>query len=167
MDRARFLQIVREGLDSIHEGRLFDTERGYQGALVAQLETRLAQSSIWPGNPLVEQEYQKTIERHGLTLRPDIIVHLPFDRGGIPNRQEGNYAVIQLKLRGRLKKALNDYCKLALMCSVLHYSVGVFINIDSDATFFSDYEGEARVKLYAFAVRLRNGSVAIEESGIV
>jgi len=106
LERERFLKTVREGLSSIREGRLFDTERGYQGALIAQLEARLSQFPIWPGNPLVEQEYQKTIERHGLTLRPDIIVHLPFDRGGIPNRQEGNYAVIQLKLRGRLKEAL-------------------------------------------------------------
>src|SRR5271165_6144313 len=48
--------------------------------------------------------------------------------------------------RLRLKSALNDYCKLALMCSVLHYSIGIFINIDSDATYFSDYEGEARAK---------------------
>lgn len=167
MERARFIEMLKNMLRSIEEPRFFDTERGYQGALLAELQQQLAMHPIWPGEPVVEQEYQKRAGEYGLRLRPDIIVHIPFDRRTLQNRRQGNYAVLQLKLRGNLGDALNDYCKLALMCTVLNYGLGVFINIDSESTYFDDYKGDARDKLYAFAVQLRDRHVSIYESGDV
>ena len=114
MERARFIEVVREALLSVKEQRLFDTERGYQGALLTALQQRLVEHPIWPGAPVVEQEYQKRAREHGLRLRPDIIVHIPFERGGMPDRRHNNFAVLLLKLRGGMREALSDYRKLAL-----------------------------------------------------
>lgn len=111
----------------------------------------------------MEQEYQKRAEDHGLTIRPDIIIHVPFNRGRFPDRTKGNYAVIQLKRRGGIKKALNDYCNLALMCEILDYGIGVFINVDSEIPHLKDYEGHAKEKLYGFAVQLQDGRVVLHE----
>lgn len=165
MEKLKFLQVLREAMFFLKEPRLFETERGYQGALLAALQAALAGNPIWPGEPLVEQEYQKRARDHGLIIRPDIIIHIPFDRGQFSDRTQGNYAVIQLKRRGGIKKALNDYCKLAFMCAVLDYYIGVFINIDSDAPHLEDYEGHAKEKLYGFAVQLQDGRVVLKEQG--
>jgi hypothetical protein len=73
----RFLSLLQDALKSIHEPRFFETERGFQGELLVQLAKRLREAAF-PGDPVVEQEYQKTIPSHGIKIRPDIIIHVPF-----------------------------------------------------------------------------------------
>lgn len=53
------------------------------------------------------------------------------------------------------------------MCAVLKYGLGIFVNVGSAATYLDKYQGEAREKLYAFAVELQDGRPAIHESGSV
>ena len=161
MNRRLFLSFLRETLHSISEPRLFRSERGYQGALLAGLQARLAKHSIWPGDPIVEQEYQKRARDHNLTIRPDLIIHIPYERGSLSSRMHGNYAVIELKRRATREEALEDFKKLGQMCTFLDYPVGVFINIDSDKTYFAEYEGEARERLHALAVELSDGVVVL------
>ena len=161
MKRRQFLSFLREALYSISEPRLFRSERGYQGALLSELQARLTKRFLWPGNPIVEQEYQKRARDHGLTIRPDVIIHIPYERGRVSRRTHGNYAVIELKRRASREDALEDFHKLSQMCLLLDYPIGVFINIDSDKTYFADYVGEARERLHALAVELNDGVVVL------
>ena len=64
----------------ITEPRFFATERGFQGELLAELRARLHEA-YFPGDPVVEQEYQKRMREHDIRIRPDLIVHIPFERG--------------------------------------------------------------------------------------
>jgi hypothetical protein len=84
---------VTESLAAITAPRFFQTERGYQGALLTQLDRRLR----LPDHAIIEQEYQKQAGLHGLTIRPDIIIHEPFDPGRHAGRTEGNLAAVELK----------------------------------------------------------------------
>lgn len=99
MNKEQFLPLFMEALATIREPRFYDTERGYQGEVLAELRSRLVGAGL-PGDPVVEQEYQKTIPQHGLTIRPDIIIHIPFDRGVTGSRREGNFVAVELKRRG-------------------------------------------------------------------
>ncbi len=159
--RRKFLVVLRQALSSISEPRLFRSERGYQGALLSELQARLTKRSLWPGNPIVEQEYQKRAREHGITVRPDLIMHIPYERGQVRSRTHGNYAVVELKRRASREEALEDFRKLSQTCIVLDYPIGVFINIDSDKTYFSEYEGAARERLCAIAVELKDGVVVL------
>ncbi len=62
---------------------------------MAQLTRRLQ----LPDYAIVEQEYQKQADLHGMTIRPDIIIHDPFNPTRHHVRTEGNLAVVELKLR--------------------------------------------------------------------
>ena len=56
-------------MSQIREPRLYKTERGYQGELYAELRARPAQAGF-AGDPIIEQEYQKRIDAHGIKIRP-------------------------------------------------------------------------------------------------
>lgn len=99
---------------------------------------------------------------HRLSLRPDIIVHIPFQRG-TRSRREGNFAVFELKLRAQLKDAQKDFEKLSRICSVLGYPLGIFINIDSEETYF-DFNESFQYSIYVFAIQLSGERVLIRES---
>jgi hypothetical protein len=71
----QFLTIFQEAVAAIKEPRLFSTERGYQGALIHELKNRIANAEF-PGDPVVEQEYQKTLLHDGINIRPDLIIHI-------------------------------------------------------------------------------------------
>lgn len=86
-----FLTLFQEALAAIRESRPYATERGYQGALIGDLQKRLDGAAL-PGDPIIEQEYQKTLPHHGITVRPDLIIHIPFERGATRRRNEGNSA---------------------------------------------------------------------------
>jgi hypothetical protein len=159
----QFLATLRDALASITESRVYESERGYQGQLLIEISSRLKNLPVWPGAPFVEQEYQKNADVHGLRIRPDIIIHQPFDRGNVRSRKEGNYVVFELKLRATEKEALHDFGKLSDMCTVLEYQLGVFINIDATNTYLAQYNGPMRDRLRAFAVRLNNGTVELHE----
>lgn len=75
-------------LTSIKQPRFNETERGFQGEFLALLRETLPEVGL-PGDAIVEQEYQKRIREHGITLRSDISVHIPAPVGG--NRRRNNF----------------------------------------------------------------------------
>src|SRR5947209_1684992 len=103
----QFLTVFKEGVARIKEVRLFNTERGYQGALVHELKRGIAKAEF-PGDPIVEQEYQKTLPNRGINIRPDLIIHIPFERGVTLHRDEGNFAAVEIKLRSTAAQADKD-----------------------------------------------------------
>lgn len=145
-----------EALASIREPRYFESERGYQGALIAQLEHRLGGLGL-PDSPIVEQEYQKTLPRHGTTIRPDLIVHVPFERGRATTRQEGNFVAIELKLDATTNKADEDFESLRLMAKYLRYPATVFMNIGARRTYADRCPPEIASHTACFAVHLEGG----------
>ena len=62
------LTIVRESLLAVSCPRYYETERGFQGALLAELNSRLP--SLQLADAIVEQEYQKRMPEHGIRIRP-------------------------------------------------------------------------------------------------
>lgn len=159
MTRAEVLASIRDALQSITAPRLFETERGYQGALLGQLERRLQ----LPERVIVEQEYQKQAGRHGVTIRPDIIIHEPFDPERFGDRTQGNVAVIELKLRSTAAEAADDFKSLGLMLDVLRYPIGVFINIGAERTWAELLPEALRGRVACFAVHLQDTTVTIVE----
>jgi hypothetical protein len=150
---------VRDALAAITAPRLFQTERGYQGALLGQLQARLR----LPDHTIVEQEYQKQAGQHGLTIRPDIVVHEPFDPERHGARTEGNVAVVELKLRATAAEALADFQSLRSMLEVLRYPLGVFVNVASAVTHADLVPQDVRGRIVCFAVALVDGAAQIVE----
>lgn len=161
---CEILNIFRDSLQAITDPHYFRDERGFQGQLLTQLHNRMQIRQIFPGEPIVQQEYQKTLEQHGITIRPDIIIHIPFERGDFNNRTQGNYTIIQLKRRAIKTKVLEDFRKIDLMFQHLNYPIGIFLNVDSNRTYYDAYSGNYRCRLHCFAIRLENGAVVINES---
>lgn len=166
MEKNLFLIAFRDSLKAINEERLFSTERGYQGQLLSELDRRLKTKIILITGIIIEQEYQKKLEEHGIKIRPDIIIHIPFKDKIHPSRNYGNYVVIQLKLNATKDTAIEDFEKLDLMFDKnnLDYPLGIFININSDLTFFDSYSGDYKNRLHCFAVKLSDNKVLIYES---
>jgi hypothetical protein len=155
------IQAIRDSLAAITTPRFYETERGYQGELYAELRKRLP--IIEMEGAIIEQEYQKRMKDHGFRIRPDLIIHVPFEGSGLGSRAEGNFVVIELKHRASLKNAHVDFANLSAMCEALDYPLGVFINIASTDTHFANYEGPHRERLLAFAVQLSGDGVVIHE----
>lgn len=165
MDRETLLHHVRESIAAIRNPRYFETERGFQGELLAELKQRIPKH-ILPEGAIIEQEYQKRLKEHGLSIRPDIIIHEPFDQEHHASRKEGNYAVIELKLDATENKAVEDFGSLRQMIENLHYPLVIFINISSQATRTDLAPPEISGHLVCFAVSLDNGSVLIREESL-
>lgn len=163
-NQEQFLALLLDSLKSVRDPRFFATERGFQGEMLAQLRNRIEQASL-PGAPIVEQEYQKTIPLHGLKIRPDIIVHVPFERGGIDRRDQGNFVAIELKLRADETEARTDFAKLAQMKEVLGYPLTIFINIGGHETYFAACPAEIAGQTICYAVRIENGDAAVRIGG--
>lgn len=96
MDHETLLAHLIEALGAITAPRFYETERGFQGALLAELHKTIPHHLL-PEGAVIEQEYQKRLYGHGLTIRPDIIIHEPFDEARHDSRKDGNVAVIELK----------------------------------------------------------------------
>jgi hypothetical protein len=156
------LEIIRESLSQITNSHWFQDERGYQGELLSEIKKRISDQS-WAASAVVQQEYQKRLEEHGLKIRPDLIIHVPFDSKIHKSRREGNFAVIELKINASKAKALEDYQHLSDMCDALDYPLAIFINIGGEKTFFKEYNGTNREKIIAFAVQLIDGEVKLKE----
>jgi hypothetical protein len=129
-----FLDALVDGLRTIDETRLFADERGYQGKLLQELAIRFA-GAEFPGQPIVQQEYQKTLPMHGIRIRPDIIVHIPFERGDQPDRRQGNFVAIELKRHANETAARHAFENLRTMKEALDYPLTIFININSNLTY--------------------------------
>jgi hypothetical protein len=163
LNQNSFLQLLRSALLAIQEPRFYSTEREYQGELLAQIGARLGDVPIWPGSSAVEQEYQENAAAHGLDIRPDLIIHAPFDRGLFEHKREGDYVVIELKRRASKQTVESAYAKLTQICTLLDYAMGILIHVDSDQVFFSEPGSTASERLHGFAVELRDGRVHLLE----
>lgn len=152
---------VRKSLEAISAPRWFETERGFQGELLVQLRNYVELSEAM----LIEQEYQKKLKVHGLKIRPDIIIHQPFNSSIPTNRKEGNLAVFELKLNASEAEALADFHNLERMLEVLKYETSFFINIGSIHTFSNLVPAALRGRITCFAISLVEGKVVIIEEG--
>lgn len=110
----------------------------------------------------MEEEYQKRAKDHGIKFRPDLIIHIPFDRGIYSDRKHGNFVVMMLKLNSSKYSALEDYEKLSLLCEKLDYSIAVFLNIGSEETFFSTYDGKFKERMFGCGVVKENDSISVK-----
>jgi hypothetical protein len=162
LDTDLLLEAVRNSLVAIRDPRFYETERGFQGQLLAELAHRMP--DLFPADyVIIEQEHQKTLARHGITLRPDVIIHQPYDPAIHATRRDGNFAVIALKLRAGPTKALGDFKDLITMMDVLHYPVGIFINIGHSHPQFEHTPAGAQGRIVAFATRLEANNVLVVE----
>jgi len=150
---------IRESLAAVSAPRFFETERGFQGELLAQLRHRVPLLN----DVIVEQEYQKRLMVHGLNIRPDIIVHEPFNPELHKARTEGNFAVIELKLNASPAEAMEDFSSLSAMLDVLQYPIGIFINIASARTHSDLVPIQVRGKIVCFAVYLEGDTTHVIE----
>jgi hypothetical protein len=157
------IETIQNSICRVTHPRFYETERGFQGEFIAQLNQLLP--TVQPEGTIVEQEYQKRLPEHGINTRPDVILHVPFDASVNDSRAEGNFVAIELKLAANQSRANEDFCRLAQMCDVLDYTFGIFINIDSAETHLAAYTGPYKERLSAFAVRLRDGQIVVESAG--
>ena len=151
-----FLAALEESLRSVSEEVLYGDERGFQGALLHELNARLGHG-VLPGDPIIQQEYQKRILRHKIKIRPDIIVHIPFERGGMGGRDEGNFVAMELKRRATAKQATHAFASLGKMKKALKYPLTVFINVDSQETHAVLCPASIADQTVCFAVWLHDG----------
>lgn len=160
MDHKALLEVIRESLFAITEPRFYETERGFQGQLLVELSRRIP-DFIPPNQAIIEIEHQKTLDRHGLVIRPDIIIHQPFNPAVHASRRDGNFAVIELKLRASPKKAAEDFASIISMLDLLDYPIGIFVNIDHSKTHADHVPVDAVDRIAAFAVRLTKEGVRV------
>lgn len=160
-DRKPFLALLQQALENIREEQLFNDERGFQGALLQELGRRLPERRR-PEDPMLQQEYQKRMFRHGIRIRPDIIIHVPFERGVAESREEGNAVAIELKRRATSKTATGAFANLVKMKKALKYRLTIFINIDSDETCAALCPKSIAGHTVCFAVRLEEGQSVVK-----
>lgn len=156
------VQTTRDAMHAIKTPRFFETERGYQGELLAEIRKRLPEIRGVSEDAVVEQEFQKRTATHGLRLRPDLVIHVPFDNERHSSRREGNYICFELKLRATEPQASEAYRNLAQLMRALNYPLGIFININSSQTYISSAPKESG-QFFAFAVTLQGSDVKIHE----
>lgn len=65
---AAFLTALNESLQSISEPVLYGDERGFQGALLHELNARLGHG-VLPDDPVIQQKFQKRLRHHGIKIR--------------------------------------------------------------------------------------------------
>lgn len=162
MEIETLLIVFRESLAAVATQRFFETERGFQGALLVELHKRIPDHVL--SDAIIEQEYQKSLTHHNLKIRPDIIIHEPYDPSRHANRCAGNIVVIELKLKASQADAAEDFKNLAAIINVLDYPHGIFVNIASDATHYQLVPPEAKGRVICFAVSLDKGHVQVVEN---
>ena len=112
MNKGRLVELLLEALADITELRLFETERGYQRELLSTLKARLPEAEF-DGDPIVEGVHQKRLVPHGVRIRPDLIIHIPFNSGVTERRDEGNFVAIEIKRdKQHLQAAFDNLVKL-------------------------------------------------------
>jgi len=153
------IEIVAEAIKQIQHRRLFNSERGFRGQLQANVERLLRDRNLISDHTLVEEEYQKRFRDHGISHRPDILVHIPFESGITRTRKEGNFVVFELKLQANEDDALHDFAKLNEYITKLDYDLGIFVNIASEKNFGESVPNE---KIHTFsASRNKDGIVLV------
>ena len=160
----QFLTIFSEALAATVEPHLFTTERGYQGHLMAELRARLKELGL-PGDPIIEQEYQKTMPLHGITIRPDLIIHIPFDRDSTVDRTQGNFVAIEIKVDATQRKAQDAFGSLQIISKALRYPLTIFLNVGSCQTYATLCPVTISAHTVCFAVQLIEGIPRIVMEG--
>ncbi|ERE17472.1 MULTISPECIES: hypothetical protein [Chromobacteriaceae] len=166
MDRVTFLEYLTTALRAITTPRFYETERGFQGALQVEL-MRVIPEDFLPDKVIIEQEYQKRLSAHGLAIRPDIILHDPFDPSRHHSPRDGNIAVMELKRAATAGNAAADIRNLVRMMEILEYPLAIFLNIASEVTYANAVPAEWREQIVCFAVSLRNAEVHVVRSDMV
>ncbi len=153
MDNEQLIDAVGAALIAVISPHYYEDERGFQGAFYAQLHYRL-QEMVLPEGAMLREEYQKKLSQHRLRIRPDIILHEPFDPARHLGRDDGNHAVIELKRHAITRTAKEALESLVAMIEALNYPLGVFINVDSTRT-WSELVPEAfRTQIVCLAISL-------------
>lgn len=160
MDTEALLYHIEEALRAVTHPRFYESERGFQGEFLAQLR-RVIPDKLLPLDAVIEQEYQKRLDYHRLRVRPDIIIHEPFDAGRFTSREQGNIAVLELKLAASRREAADDFDSLMSMIDALAYPLGVFINVASAQTHADALPEQAKGRIACFATALVDGSVQV------
>ena len=155
------LNCVALAIKQIRRRRYFNSERGFGGQLQANLEVLLRENGIIPDEAVVEEEYQKRKNNHGMTYRPDIVVHLPIEEGITNNRKEGNFIAFELKLRANQKAAVEVFKKLNSYIMNLGYELGIFVNIDSEKSFIELVNND---KIHVFTSVWNNQEILVTHS---
>jgi hypothetical protein len=161
INRVAFFRGLRDALLRIDHPPLFESERGYQGALVAELSASLPALGLPNADVLVEQEYQKRFADHGLNIRPDIVIHVPFRPDRHVFRSQDNFVVFELKLHARADEARAACANLRAMILTLNYDLAVFLNIDSLDPHGDMIPADVADRLIALAVTLRAGETVV------
>lgn len=133
MDKEQLLSAVVASLTAVNAPHYYEDERGFQGEFYAQLHHRL-RDMVLPEGAMLREEYQKKLSQHRLRIRPDIILHEPFNPDRHRGRDDGNHAVMELKRRATRRTADDAFASLIAMIATLNYPLGVFINVDSSRT---------------------------------
>jgi hypothetical protein len=162
MGQETLLNHLFDALACISAPRYYKSERGFQGALLGELAKRIPEGLL--DGAIIEQEYQKRLLHHGVTIRPDVIVHEPFDERRHESRSEANLLVMELKLMADEKRAVADLESLTAMIDVLAYKAAAFINIGSDETFQHLIPENYRERIVCFAVDLVDGKARVARS---
>ncbi len=139
-----------EALRTVTEPRFLRSERGFQGRFYCALQRALESRGVLENVYILEMEYQKSA-RHGISQRPDIVLHMPAEDFGAAV-DENNLAVWALKRQATEREAARDFEKLDEMFQALHYSVGIFVNIASADHFAAAYTGHFPERLRTVAV---------------
>jgi hypothetical protein len=101
MDIDTLLAGMHAALSACAHPRFFETERGFQGQLLVELAKRVH----LPAQAIIEQEYQKRLYVHGLKIRPDMVIHEPYQQSRHVRRATSNIAVIELKHNASAEQA--------------------------------------------------------------
>lgn len=158
--KERFVTLLRQALENIYEEQFFGDERGFRGALLQELSKELA-NGVLPTDPIIQQRYQKRLPSHGIRIRPDIIIHVPFERGLTKKRDEGNFVAMELKRRATGKRAKQAFANLSQLKKVLKYPVTIFINVDSEETHAALCPMNIANQTVCFAVHRENGTTIV------
>ena len=160
-EQLEFISKLEIAISKVNHSRYFESERGYQGALIAALQHEMSEF-IWD-EAIIEQEYQKRIREHGIRIRPDIIIHVPFNPDSTNTRGDGNFVVFELKLNATESSAVTDYQNLSMMCDELNYPLAIFMNLNGSETYLNNYQGRNRNKIIAYSIKLVDGTVQFEK----
>lgn len=98
MDNEQLLNAITASLVGVKAPHYYEDERGFQGEFHAQLHHRLRDMAL-PEGAMLREEYQRKLSQHRLRIRPDIILHEPFNPKRHRDRDDGNHAVMELKRR--------------------------------------------------------------------
>ncbi len=134
-NHAPVVDTIGDAIKQVKSKRLFNSERAFRGQLQANLDKMLRERNLISNHVLVEEEYQKRKGDHGISHRPDLIIHIPIETGLTKTRKEGNFVAFELKLRANQDDVAKDLRKLDDYINVLNYSLGIFVNIDGKESF--------------------------------